>query len=283
MNELQKKAQIQAIRVGMLISIAFSALFIIIFFLGSFYNIFVKKKTIYATIENVNGLRRGAPVWLRGVEVGSVNDIHLSTKRIIITMAIIEKQSQFYQDTKFQIRTMGLLGDKFIELMPGSNNRMFDPMRDTLQGVVPINFDHLAESSTQIINKAESTIDTILSLVTYISQSDGSLKRVIGDKELYNNIVQLTVSLNHITKMLENKNNNFVKILNDSLMYNQLNLSSTYLASFLTDINNGKGLAGAFVRDSLIIQELTKSIQDVRELISDIKKNPKRYISFSIF
>ena len=62
------------------------------------------------------------------------------------------------------------------------------------------------------------------------------------------------------------------------------NISSTLqnINSITTKINKGEGSIGLLLKDDKIYQNLEKSTKELAQLIEDIKKNPSRYVNFSI-
>src|SRR6185436_6196502 len=86
-----------------------------------------------------NGLQRGAPVSLSGLPIGSVDALHFASdpgaKHIEVTVEVdSEVASRIRTDTRATIRTLGLLGDKYIEIVPGD-----DPDADAIPtgGLIP--------------------------------------------------------------------------------------------------------------------------------------------------
>lgn len=53
--------------------------------------------------------------------------------------------------------------------------------------------------------------------------------------------------------------------------------------SLLTKVQSGKGSLGMLARDSTLYIETTKVIAQMRQLLSDIQANPRRYFRFSVF
>lgn len=53
--------------------------------------------------------------------------------------------------------------------------------------------------------------------------------------------------------------------------------------TLLTKVQSGKGSLGLLARDSSLYLETTKTIQQMRQLLSDIQANPRRYFRFSVF
>jgi len=73
MFEVKKKLTWSKLKVGLLITSALVVLLLTVFFAGGIENMFIKKVEISASIADVRGLRVGSPVWLSGIEIGTVN------------------------------------------------------------------------------------------------------------------------------------------------------------------------------------------------------------------
>ncbi len=80
--------------------------------------------TLKANFDNIGGLKVRAPVRTAGVTVGRVTSIKLDGKTYqgVVTMEI-ERGYQFAQDTSAKILTAGLLGDQYIGLSPGGEDK----------------------------------------------------------------------------------------------------------------------------------------------------------------
>jgi len=74
---------------------------------------------VQAVFGNCNGLRAGGPVVLAGVEVGRVKKIRLQDYEARVSLSI-EPGLVLQKDVIASIRTSGLIGEKFVELTPGS-------------------------------------------------------------------------------------------------------------------------------------------------------------------
>jgi len=78
--------------------------------------------TVYATFDEIGGLRVRAPVAVAGGTVGEVKKIELDEDlRARVTLEL-DGDLQLTSDTTAGIRTSGLLGDQFIALDPGGDD-----------------------------------------------------------------------------------------------------------------------------------------------------------------
>lgn len=93
-----------------------------------------------AKFDNIGGLKPRAPVRSAGVTVGRVKSISLDrrTYQGVVTMEV-EKEFEFPKDSSAKILTAGLLGDQYIGVEAGSDDKMLaagDVIRQTQSAVV---------------------------------------------------------------------------------------------------------------------------------------------------
>jgi len=80
---------------------------------------------VTARFDNIGGLKVRAPVKSAGVTVGRVVSISLDTKTYqgLVTLEL-ERRFEFPKDTSAKILTAGLLGDQYLGLEPGGDDKM---------------------------------------------------------------------------------------------------------------------------------------------------------------
>jgi phospholipid/cholesterol/gamma-HCH transport system substrate-binding protein len=84
--------------------------------------------TLTAKFDNIGGLKVRSPVRSAGVVVGRVTSISLDPKSYQgVARLDIEKSVQFPTDSSARILTSGLLGDQYIGLEAGGDEKMFAP------------------------------------------------------------------------------------------------------------------------------------------------------------
>jgi phospholipid/cholesterol/gamma-HCH transport system substrate-binding protein len=80
--------------------------------------------TVTAKFDNIGGLKVRAPVRSAGVTVGRVSAITFDNHSFQGVVSLeIEKKFQFPKDTSAKILTAGLLGDQYIGLEPGGDDK----------------------------------------------------------------------------------------------------------------------------------------------------------------
>jgi len=93
-----------------------------------------------ARFDNVGGLKIRAPVKSAGVTVGRIRSISFDDKTYQGVVAMeIDKRYQFPADTSAKILTSGLLGDQYVGLEPGGDDKSLksgDTIRMTQSAIV---------------------------------------------------------------------------------------------------------------------------------------------------
>jgi phospholipid/cholesterol/gamma-HCH transport system substrate-binding protein len=76
---------------------------------------------LFATFDNIGGLKVRSPVKVGGVVVGRVANIHLDPEKFqpVVTLEINSSYSNFPETSSLAILTSGLLGEQYIGLQPG--------------------------------------------------------------------------------------------------------------------------------------------------------------------
>ena len=82
---------------------------------------------LHANFTQIGGLAERSPVVISGVKVGKVTRIELSDDLRARVTLDVDKKLQLPVDTSASIRTAGLLGNQFIELEPGAENKLLEP------------------------------------------------------------------------------------------------------------------------------------------------------------
>ena len=114
------------VKVGALILVSLGILGAFILVMGGLT--FEKTYTVYVDFDNPGGLQTGAPVRIAGVKVGSIVSEALDPKSFLATVRIsIDPAYQLPDDTVAEIISAGLLGDRFMALVPGGSEQMIPP------------------------------------------------------------------------------------------------------------------------------------------------------------
>ena len=265
-------------------------------------------KILYAKYENVEGLVMSSPVTINGFVVGKVRTIILDNKtgKLVVEMQItsdfpISKSSQV------NIYEPGLIGGKQIQIIPNLEDPNLAQTGDYLNsGVVPgltsIVGDRLSPLQDKI-EKAVVSADSVLVNINALLDPATKAHFKASMANLNATLLEFKGASKNVNAMLaENRSkigsavSNFDKTsknlakVSDSLANINFNKSVRSLENSLakvnnlmTDIESGKGTLGKLMTDDKVYDNLEGASRELEQLLSDLKRNPKRYVHFSLF
>ncbi len=327
MFEIKKHLRWAELKVGLIIFSALIILVITVLFAGSIEELFAPKVEIIAYIKDIKGLREGDPVWLAGIEIGSVKKISLDPIHGTEILLSIKKDALPFlkKDTHAMVLTQGLLGDKFVELSPGSQ---FSPQlkeHDIIRGEIVTELQDIVDESSVSLKNVSRFFQRLEEILKKIEKGEGTLSRLINDPSLFNNLKDSTTELHKAISDLKKAKGTIGKLIydetiyrelkeslnalkdftntlgegkgtiryliDDPSLYNNMNEASIKIKNILENIESGKGVAGDLLtelelRDDTepeLRDDLGETLSELKELIKDIKTNPKRYFKFSLF
>jgi phospholipid/cholesterol/gamma-HCH transport system substrate-binding protein len=97
---------------------------------------------LYGLFSNTGGLKNGSAVAVAGVQVGRVRDIVLKDYQAKVVMSLSD-QVKIQEDSIAAIKTRGLIGEKFVEITPGSSENLLKPGNRIRETQPPIDFEQI--------------------------------------------------------------------------------------------------------------------------------------------
>ena len=277
-------------------------------------NILNVNSDFYAVYENIGGLQVGSPVLVNGYKVGMVSNIDLLTEQnqnLLVTISL-DKEFDMAKNTVCKIVNQDLMGTKGIALMLGDADELVTGGDTLISGIEATLQDEVNAQILPLKNKAEEligSIDSVMMIVTAVLNKDtrdnlrNSLNSLDKTFELMSQtmvrvdsmvdinddrIAKVVKNLESITSNLESSNGEIKTILtnfatlSDSLVKADIATVLQNVNDIATKINNGEGSIGLLLKDNKIYANFEKSTRELASLLEDIKKNPSRYVNFSI-
>lgn len=128
--------------------------------------------TLYASFDNISGLKTGDQVQLSGVQVGKVVHIGLKDMRARVALRV-DDGVEIDTDAIAAIKTSGIIGDKFVSIALGPSDRILrngDTIRQTQSAFV------LEDAIGQLINNSGSSNSSNSDKDSKSSSSDNNQK-----------------------------------------------------------------------------------------------------------
>jgi phospholipid/cholesterol/gamma-HCH transport system substrate-binding protein len=136
-----KKANTE-LMVGLFIIAGILALGYLSINLGRMEIIGSKGYQVYADFPNIGGLKLGALVEIAGVEIGRVKSLSLNNYKARVVMDI-NPDIKLQDDTIVSIKTKGLLGEKYVAVLPGGSDEYIQPNGRIRDALPPVDIEDL--------------------------------------------------------------------------------------------------------------------------------------------
>lgn len=177
----------KSLRVGVLVLVAVGLLIAGTFLVGREQQLWERRVDYEIRFKRINGLRSGSAVTLTGVDIGSVQEVSLpedpNASYIRVRISVVRQSaSRIRDDTVAHIRTVGLLGDKFIELSAGSPSSALRPPGSIIPAVDPIDYEELLGESGDIVTNIVEVTNSLKDVFAAIDRGEGLLGQMLRNR-----------------------------------------------------------------------------------------------------
>ena len=86
-----------------------------------------KQYQVHAFFTSISGLKKGAKVEMVGVKIGLVHNVSIDKERLLAKVDfLIDKNIKLSEDVIASIKTSGIIGQKFVDIVPGGSDIMLE-------------------------------------------------------------------------------------------------------------------------------------------------------------
>jgi phospholipid/cholesterol/gamma-HCH transport system substrate-binding protein len=267
--------------VGILVIIGIILLLYMSFRIGKFGVFHQQGYEITATFNNTNGLDPRSPVQIAGVEVGRVKNIKLDGYKALVTL-LIRERVKIPVDSKVTIKTQGMLGDKYIEIVPGAQQTYLSSGDSIKDAVVSPDFGEIFAQVNTAAKNFGDTMGEFKGIIgeqekVNIKKSIENLQAVSGDfKELVatnkNSVTRIVNNMETISSDIEQGKGTLGKLAKDETLYNETKDAVANIKEFTDDIKQGKGTLGKLAKDESLYNETEKTMKKVQKAAEGIQE-----------
>jgi phospholipid/cholesterol/gamma-HCH transport system substrate-binding protein len=258
----------------------------------------------YFEFDDVVGLRDKAPVYMRGYRVGWTKAVEFMEDTVRVTVDI-KKRFRFPEDSQIEISTLNFIGEKAVTIRPGSSSQNLEPratLRGTNKDLMTLAAKILSTAQQkieageldQVIQKVSSSMDGVLDAV---QKMKAQMERL--DVAMYNRQIRrfgeaseelktFMAAAQQDTRRVAQTGQESLERFNHTLeevdgVLGGLGQLSREVRAIAQQLNRGEGTAGQLLQNKDFFDNLNRTIAELNEFLADIKKNPKKYVKFSIF
>ena len=314
------------VKIGLLVLVALTILVAMIMNLEEGLGLLSRQTKFRAVVSHTQGLKVGGPVRMNGVDIGNVHRIVIAgdSPRVEITFTVKTNVApHIREDASVVIRPMGLLGDKFVEILPGTPSKPPLAPGGVLVGQAEADIAGIASGATTTIENVNAAIRDIQRLLLAISQGEGTAGKLLTDPALYDRSAKVLEKLeaasdksigildkvnrgegtigqlvsdkdlynraSQAVKELDdlatklNNQNGTLVKLTDPVLYQRLEALTNRGEQLLSKVEKGEGTIGKLMINDELYARADKLLSEMEAFLADVKKNPTKYFKFSVF
>lgn len=291
-------------KVGIFTLVGVAATLFAIFVLSP--NLFKSQESTryYTHLPDASGLMRKTQVKTNGVTVGNVVEVELDGNLTKVSFEV-RGNVRIPIGSTIEVRTVGFLGDKFLEIKRADNAQFIPPgelvprrtgvygMEEIFEKVGKVtesladvlgteegkrslaNIVHNIEDITaEVKNIVNENRTGIRETIANVNSTSAALKRALGDKpesleQIVENVRKFTASLNEV---LDDENKQKVSRILASLdeTITEFKGAGRNINLISAKVEKGEGTIGRLVNDDKALNELEGALKDIRKALAPV-------------
>ena len=156
--------------------------------------------TITGDFAQVNGLKNGNQVKFSGVAIGSVSDIEITPRGVVVKMKLDEK-TQIPSDSIFTLGSDGFLGDKYIQISPGQS-KVYLQDGDSVKGEGVDAMEKAMQSAQKLMDGTEKMLQSINNIIGDPATQNALKHSLQSTAVMADNAVAITENMANVTAQL---------------------------------------------------------------------------------
>lgn len=246
------------VKVGLLLVVTLAVVVSGITLLGKESNLFRSKNSYSIRFDTVSGLNTGNPVQLNGVDVGEVKRVILprdpSESEIVIWVSIDTRyEKRIRKDSEARIKTLGLLGDKYVEITSGSPGKPVIPDQGLIPTAPATSVDELIASGEDVMDNITAVTFSLREILERTRAGEGLLGELTTDsaegQRLVDTVTETLESIREAVSRINEGRGPLARLLNDEEMGNRMEDSFDRLDRVLAQVESGEGLLPSLLND----------------------------------
>lgn len=244
-------------------------------------------KRAWFLIPNANGLIKNSAVKTAGINVGVIKDIRLEDGKARVEISI-KSDIPMTSSAAVEIKSMGILGDKHVEIYPGN---ITDPPLPNGGQILTIRDQGSLDSIMGQVGDIAKSLKEVADVVKESISNDGNQKHILG--RIIGNIEKLTDDLKDVTRenkaqiseivdQVHNITTTLDELVNEEgenglkktwkRTLTRLDSTMKNIDEISTKVNKGEGTIGKLVNDETTVEELNTAIQGVSSLFDSASR-----------
>jgi phospholipid/cholesterol/gamma-HCH transport system substrate-binding protein len=271
----QKQLKWSQLRVGITVIVASLTLGFLLFLMSGTAGLFTPRITLKTYFDNAEGLRKGAPVRLSGVDIGNVTDIRIVQGKpltpVEVTMKITTKYDYaMRRDSVTSLETAGVLGETYLDI--DSSQALGGPVQegDTLPTQVHPDFNQVVRASQSTLQNMDALLKRADRILAFAESGKGSLGKLIYDPTLYNRFSDTVAEFQKIVSQVGSGQGSLGALISRNDAYDKFLSTLDKMNGVIDDMQQGKGTAGKLLKDPSLYNNANDTIANLKKVTDDI-------------
>jgi len=285
-----------------LIGLAFIASLFMIYFGINFLkglNVLKKQNQYYAVFDDVSKLLISSPVYVKGFQIGLINNIEiLSPDPLRFAVGINLEEALRITKGSYLEYGIDMFGASTVNLVMAPSDDYLQPgdtltggkeigLMDGVAGVMPkadsilMRIDSVLLTLHRLMSNPswERSIDGIGSTVDQLNRSSASLNRIVGSLE--KELPEISSNLTSVSNDLKTVSGELSRMDMENTFTN-IDETVNNLKLMTAKINSKDNSLGLLMNDTKLHDSLNVTIDTATRLLEDIRQNPERYLSVKV-
>jgi len=192
-----KTKSVNKIKLGVFVSISIVLFTLVIYFIGQRQQLFSSTFHITGVFKDISGLQVGNNVRFSGINVGVIEDIEQFTDSSVrVDMMIEESSRKFIKKNAIAvIGSDGLMGNKIVSILPGTNSTQPISDNDDIATAVPVSMDDILLKLKLTSDNAAHITTDLSAIASSIREGKGTIGKLLMDSIMAENVSQALVNI----------------------------------------------------------------------------------------
>lgn len=134
----------------------------------------------------------------------------------------------------------------------------------------------------KVYEEMRASLNNLNAITTKIRNGEGSLGQLLNDPALARSLSATSSNVEAMTGKLNRGEGTAGKLLTDQQLFDRLNSMAGRLDDVSSKLQAGQGTAGQLLQDKQLYENMNTAVAELRGLVSDIRKDPKKYLNVKV-
>ncbi|MBI5137432.1 MAG: MCE family protein [Nitrospirae bacterium] len=257
--------------------------------------------TLVARFDTVAGLELKSPVQVAGVKVGEVSAIRLRDNQAEVVIALYPDVA-IYRGAQAAIKSTGLLGEKYLELLPGKPeqgsyaegevipqqpgsgdiDRLVSQLNAVAEDIRAVAsalretvasdagrtrleaiLDNTRDFARTLNDKGPRIMERIDAILARIDRGEGTLGKLVNDPNAYDDLQAALEDVRGMVAQVNKGEGTLGKLVNDPALYDRLEGAAGGVEQIAKKIASGEGTLGRLLTDDATVESFNSAMDSV--------------------